>query len=75
MSGSPVLQRVRAVPARVWLGLALLVVAVGFILQNRSDTRIEIFTLSISAPLWLILVVSVVVGVLIGLLLRRRRTP
>ncbi|MEB3368985.1 LapA family protein [Saccharopolyspora mangrovi] len=73
MNSSPMLQRVRAVPARAWFGLALLVVALVFILQNRASTSIEIFTLMISAPLWLILVISVAVGLLVGVLLRTRR--
>ncbi|GAA2362852.1 hypothetical protein GCM10009854_48140 [Saccharopolyspora halophila] len=74
MESSPALQRIGNVPARVWLGLVLLVVALVFILQNRASTRIEVFTLSISAPLWLILVIAVAVGVLIGILLPGRRT-
>lgn len=75
MNSSPALQRLREVPARAWLALALLVVVLAFILQNRSSTSIEIFTLTISAPLWLILVISVAAGMLIGILLRRRRKP
>lgn len=49
MNSSSTLQRLRAMPGRVW------------------------FTLTISAPLWLILVISVAVGLLIGVLLRTRR--
>ena len=71
MNVSPALRRIGNVPARVWLGLVLLVVAIVFILQNRGSTRIEVFTLSVSAPLWLILVVAVVVGMLVGLLVSR----
>lgn len=73
MNSSSMLQRFRAVPARIWCALALLVLALVFILQNRASTSIEIFTLTISAPLWLILVISVAVGLLIGVLLRTRR--
>lgn len=73
VSSSPVLQPIREVPARVWFALALLVLALVLILQKRASTSIEIFTLTISAPLWLFLVISVAAGVLIGVLLRWRR--
>lgn len=75
MSSSRMLERIRNIPARVWLALALLVIALVFILQNRASTNIGFFTLTISAPLWTVLVVSVAVGALIGALLRWRRKP
>ena len=59
-----------SVPPRVWVGLALLVVAVFFVTQNRDVTEIQILFVALTAPLWGTLTVSVGVGVLIGLLLR-----
>lgn len=59
-----------SVPTRVWVGLALLVVAVLFVAQNRDGTEIQILFVSLTAPLWATLTVAVGVGVLIGLLLR-----
>jgi putative membrane protein len=44
-----------------------------FIAQNRDQVRIQLFTITLTSPLWLILVVVVALGVLIGFLLGRRR--
>jgi uncharacterized integral membrane protein len=43
-----------------------------FILQNRESIRISVLNFHITAPLWSILLVAVVVGALIGALLTRR---
>lgn len=61
-----------AVPARIWIALVLLVLAVVFVLQNRRDTRIEALFVSIISPLWVTLLGSVAVGILIGVLGSRR---
>lgn len=61
-----------AVPTRVWIALALLVLAVIFVFQNTRTTRIEVLFVSISAPLWAVLLASVAVGILIGILGHRR---
>lgn len=56
--------------------IAALVVAalvVIFIAQNRDPVRIQLFTATLTAPLWLLLVVMVGLGVIVGLLLVRRR--
>jgi uncharacterized integral membrane protein len=60
--------RLGAVPPRVWLALVLLVLAVAFILQNRQDAVIRLFTIAVTAPLWVALVACTVVGILIGAL-------
>jgi uncharacterized integral membrane protein len=46
-----------------------------FIVQNRDTVKIQLFTLTMSAPLWLLLVVMVALGALIGFLLARRPSP
>jgi len=56
-----------------WLALTLLVVAIVFILQNRSSTRIDFLFLSLTAPLWLTLTVTLLAGGAIGWGLGRRR--
>lgn len=71
---------VGSIPPRVWIALVLLVVAVLFVAQNRDSTEIQVLFISVVAPLWATLAVSVGVGLLIGLLLRpsdrrRRRAP
>ena len=52
--------------------LIILLLAV-FIGQNRETVDIELFTIDIMAPLWLTLSVVTVLGLVIGLLVRRRR--
>lgn len=51
--------------------VALLVVV--FVAQNRDGTSIEILSIDVSAPLWLILTVMVLLGAVIGSLMTRRR--
>lgn len=53
---------------------ALVVVAavVVFVVQNRDEVRVYLFTATLSAPLWLLLAIMTVVGILVGLLLRWR---
>lgn len=61
-----------SVPPRVWVALALLVLAIVFILQNRQDAAIQLFMIVVTAPLWITLVVCVGIGMLIGALMSRR---
>lgn len=63
---------VRLRPTQVVLLVVLLVTAI-FIGQNRDLVDIELLTIDVTAPLWLVLVVMVLVGLLVGILLRRRR--
>lgn len=64
--------RVRIRPRQVVALLIILLLAV-FIGQNRETVDIELFTIDIMAPLWLTLSVVTVLGLVIGLLVRRRR--
>jgi uncharacterized integral membrane protein len=63
---------VAAVPARIWIALVLVVLAVVFVLQNRKDVRMEVLFTSIISPLWVTLLGSVAVGIVIGVLASRR---
>ena len=56
-----------------WVPILLTLLAVVFISQNRDRVSIDLFWLQVLAPLWLILLVTVLAGVLIGSLGRRRR--
>ncbi|MFQ1002639.1 LapA family protein [Modestobacter sp. SSW1-42] len=47
--------------------------AVVFIAQNRDRVSIQLFTATASAPVWLLLTIAVLVGAVIGALLRTRR--
>jgi len=55
------------------VALVLVVVAVVFIVQNRDRVTINLFTVDVSAPVWLILTIMVLVGMAVGALLRSRR--
>jgi putative membrane protein len=65
--------RLPAVTPGQLLAGVLVIVAVVFIVQNRERVRINFFTIDVSAPVWLMLTVMVLIGVLIGALIRRRR--
>jgi len=68
------LERFPFTPRQV-AGFILLALAVVFILQNRRKTLIRFIIPDATAPLWLALLISVVVGIVAGALLvtRRRR--
>ncbi|MGY1728589.1 lipopolysaccharide assembly protein LapA domain-containing protein [Geodermatophilus sp. SYSU D01062] len=55
------------------LALVLAVVTVAFIVQNRDRVTVDLFTVDVSAPLWLILTIVLLIGVLLGMILRSRR--
>ena len=62
-----------AVTAGRLVALGLATLAVVFIAQNRDRVRISLFTIDVTAPIWLILTVMVLVGMAVGVLLRGRR--
>lgn len=59
--------------ARQTLAATVAVVALVFILQNTDEVDVDLFTVTLSAPLWLVLAALFVIGVLVGVLLQRRR--
>jgi putative membrane protein len=65
--------RVRRFALRYWTAIILVALAAIFIAQNRDRPRVHILWITVQSPIWFILTVMLVVGVLIGLLLRRRR--
>lgn len=67
-------RRTRTVEPSTWVGLALAVVAIAFVVQNRATVQIQLFWLSVAAPMWLVLLAVFAVGWLVGALVRRRRT-
>lgn len=52
--------------AERWLTLVLVVIAVLFIAQNRQSVSIDLFWASLSAPLWLVMVLLLLVGLVAG---------
>jgi uncharacterized integral membrane protein len=59
---------------RYWVALILAALAAIFIAQNRDRQNVHILWITVESPMWFIMTVMLVVGVLIGLLLRRRRS-
>ncbi|NUP28918.1 MAG: LapA family protein [Nocardia sp.] len=55
-----------------WLALALTVVAVIFIVENRDHVEIHFLPVTVSSPMWLILLIMFLIGLVAGLLIRRR---
>lgn len=55
-----------------WLALALTVLAVVFIAQNRAEVGINFLLITVRSPMWLILLIMFVAGLLAGMLLGRR---
>lgn len=58
---------------RHWVVLILIALAAIFIAQNRESSRVHMLWTTVESPMWLLLAVMLVVGVLVGLLLYRRR--
>ncbi|WP_067690144.1 DUF1049 domain-containing protein [Nocardia jejuensis] len=56
-----------------WLAIILIVLAIAFIAENRHRVDIEFLLLTISSPMWLVLLVTFAVGWLAGFLIRRSR--
>lgn len=63
----------RSIPIRTWIAVVIVVVVLVFILQNRHDIAIYLFNATVTAPQWTVLLVTLVLGVIAGLLVRRRR--
>ncbi|MFL1382048.1 MULTISPECIES: DUF1049 domain-containing protein [unclassified Nocardiopsis] len=55
---------------KLWVALVLLVGVIVFIVQNRDVTEINLLLITVTAPLWTTLTAAVVVGGVIGWLLR-----
>ena len=65
--------RVRRFALRYWVALILVALAAIFIAQNRDRANIHILWITVAAPMWSIFVGLLVVGIMVGLLLRRAR--
>lgn len=64
--------RSHGVSWRLVVGIVLLAAVLVLVLQNTKDTTFELFWMSVSAPLWILVVASLVLGFLIGWLARSR---
>lgn len=59
--------------AQYWAPITLIALAAVFIGQNRDRQQVRLLWLTVESPMWLLLAAMLVVGVAVGLLLRRRR--
>ncbi|WP_029108669.1 LPXTG cell wall anchor domain-containing protein [Mycobacterium sp. URHD0025] len=64
---------VRRFALRYWVALILVALAAIFVAQNRDRVGVHVLWVTVESPMWFILVIIFVMGLLIGLLLRRRR--
>lgn len=65
--------QVRKFALRYWVAIAVVVVAAIFIAQNRQTARVNVLWIRPEAPMWVLLTVIFGAGILVGLLLGRRR--
>jgi uncharacterized integral membrane protein len=67
----------RSILARIsptqWIALAVTIVAIVFVAENRNKVSIEFLLITIRSPMWLILLTMFAVGWVTGVLTMRRR--
>ncbi len=56
-----------------WIPITLFVLAAAFIGQNRETARIHLLWMTVESPMWLLLSAMLLVGIVVGVLLNRRR--
>ncbi|MEU4311366.1 LapA family protein [Nocardia sp. NPDC024068] len=56
-----------------WLALVVTVLAVVFIFANRDRVDIEFLLVTVTSPMWLILLIMFLAGMVAGWLFRRSR--
>ena len=62
----------RRIDGRLVVGGIVLVVLLVFVLQNTDETPLNFLFFDFSAPLWLMLALTVVISLAVGFLLGRR---
>lgn len=58
---------------RNWAAIVLVALAAVFIGQNRDRQEVRLLWITVGSPMWLLLAAMLVVGIVVGLLLHRRR--
>jgi putative membrane protein len=56
-----------------WIPIILFALTAAFIGQNRDTARIHLLWLTVESPMWLLLSAILLVGIVVGLLVRRHR--
>lgn len=60
--------------ARRWLPIVVVVLVVVFVAQNRSEVAVHLFWATVTAPLWLVLSLIFLLGILVGAYRARSRS-
>jgi uncharacterized integral membrane protein len=55
-----------------WIAIILFVLTAAFIGQNRETQRIHLLWITVESPMWLLLSVILLIGIVVGLLVGRR---
>ena len=58
---------------RYWAAIALVTLAGVFIGQNRDHQSVHLLWITVESPMWLLLTAMLAIGIVVGLLLHRRR--
>ena len=72
-SGRPAATGTSRFTSRRIVALALLVLAVIFVVENRDLTEIRLLIPVVFMPLWAALTITLVIGLIVGVVLGRRR--
>ena len=56
-----------------WIPMLLFAVTAAFIGQNRETARVHLLWMVLESPMWLLLSAILLIGVVVGVLLNRRR--
>ena len=56
-----------------WIPIVLFALAAAFIGQNRETQRIHLLWMTVESPMWLLLSAMLLIGIVVGALLNRRR--
>ena len=56
-----------------WIPIVLFAVTAAFIGQNRETARVHLLWMVLESPMWLLLSAILLIGVVVGVLLNRRR--
>ncbi|HWJ84770.1 MAG TPA: LapA family protein [Cellulomonas sp.] len=64
----------KPVPWRLYVGIVVIALAVVIVLQNRQEATFEVFGWSFETPTWVMLLITLVLGFVVGWLLHYRQS-
>ena len=56
-----------------WISITLVALAAVFIGRNRDTQRVHLLWMTVESPMWLLLSLMLLIGIVAGVLLNRRR--